>query len=425
MIHFNPKIKPMTRRQQVAAFTLVEVLVVLVLLSILAGMVLTAVQGVTTSARMARTRSIIATVDSVIQEQYESYKYRPLPVVIPDLGGVAGPTNMISYEIIPSEAARVRLIMTRDLQRMELPDKVSDIRQANDRRYATMPAVIRGMADRVLEDTSTGELTLARAAAGDLSQRSQFTVSWYAGSTALLNNDRGHWPARFSAYLRRTAARDSGGNIRWTPEHQGAECLYLILATTFSGGASAIEAIPASNIGDTDGDGVPEILDGWGRPLGFIRWPIGFADPAIATTVPDEFDPYRSDFGFSVGTVTTPYVVRPLIISAGADGEFGIAFTPRTVSFSQEEGALTQAERTNQEEDYSTRVWPVDATWMGPEWQGRSTTLPYGYPDPFLRRYINAAGDGNYRLPGQALDGTTASSYRADNISNFQLEATE
>lgn len=422
MIHLPPKPQPMTRRYPAAAFTLVEVLVVLVLLSILSGMVLTAVQGVTTSARMARTRSIIATVDSVIQEQYEAYKYRPFPVVIPDGGGITGTGNTISHEIIPSEAARVRLIMTRDLQRMEMPDKVSDVRQAADRRYATMPAVIRGMADRVLENPSTGELTLARAASGDLSQRSQFTVNWYTGSPLPTNNDRGHWPPRFSAYLRRTAALDPITNtIRWTPQHQGAECLYLILATTFSGGVSAIEAIPASNIGDTDGDGVPEILDGWGRPLGFIRWPIGFADPAIQTTVPDEFDPYRSDFGFLLSSVTAPYVVRPLVISAGADGEFGITFSPRQTNTTDEDSVLIAA-GSAEEVNYATQTWPVNATWMGAEAAGRSGS--YGYPDPFLRREIAGAG-GTYLLPGQALLGTAANSYRADNISNFQLEATE
>lgn len=419
MIHLTPKLQPMTRKRRASAFTLVEVLVVLVLLSILSGMVLTAVQGVTTSARMARTRSIIATVDSVIQEQYEAYKYRPFPVVIPDGGGITGTGNTISHEIIPSEAARVRLIMTRDLQRMEMPDKVSDVRQATNRLLATMPTVIRGMADRVIEDTTTGELTLARAATGDLSQRSQFTVNWYTGSTSASNNDRGHWPPRFSAYLRRTAARDGSGNIRWTPQHQGAECLYLILATTFSGGVSAIESIPASNIADTDGDGVPEILDGWGRPLGFIRWPIGYADPTIQATVPDEFDPFRSDFGFHVSSVTAPYVVRPLVISAGADGEFGITFSPRQVNTTDEDNVLIAAGAA-EEVNYATQTWPLAL--MGPEAAGRSGS--YGYPDPFLRQFI-AGASGTYLLPGQALLGSAANSYRADNISNFQLEATE
>ncbi len=390
---------------------------VLVLLSILSGMVMTAVQGVTTSARMARTRSIIATVDSVIQEQYESYKYRPFPVVTPT-GGFENAAGVFTFEILPSEAARVRLIMTRDLQRMELPDRVSDIRQSTNRANATSPTLIRAMADRVVQ-LSDGRLVLQRRdQAGDLSMRSQTNVEWYAG---------GQRPTRFEAYLRRTG-------VNWTAEHQGAECLYLILATTFSGGVAAIESIPAANIGDTDGDGVPEILDGWGRPLGFIRWPVGFADPEIDVTVLDEFDPFRSDFGYRTDTsfpasLSTPVVrrssfaVRPLIISAGPNGEFGIAFSPRQSNTTDEDRDLSETQIIAEEVNYATQTWPVTMQWMGAEIGGRNTTIPYYFPDPFLRQYI--ASSGGALLPGAGLLSTSAQSYRADNISNFQLEATE
>ncbi len=414
--------KPAPPRPATEAFTLVEVLVVLALMSILAGMVVTAVQGVTTSARIARTRSIIATVDSVIQEHYESFKYRPFAVVTPT-GGFENAAGVFTFEILPSEAARVRLIMTRDLQRMELPDRVSDVRQPTNqplthRAAATSPTVIRAMADRVIERPDGTLVLQRRDDAGDLSSRSQTNVEWYAG---------GQRPSRFDAYLRRTG-------VSWTAEHQGAECLYLILATTFSGGVAAIESIPASNIGDTDGDGVPEILDGWGRPLGFIRWPVGFADPEVDASVLDEFDPFRSDFGYRTDTsfptsLSVPvqrrssFAVRPLIISAGPSGEFGIAFSPRQSNTSDEDRDLSEAQIVAEEVNYATQVWPVSLQWMGAEMGGRNTNIPYYFPDPFLRQYI--ASSGGALLPGAGLGGTRAQSYRADNISNFQLEATE
>src|SRR5690606_15573241 len=120
-----------------------------------------------------RTRSIIATVDSVIQEQYESYKYRPLPVVIPAFNELLPTADIFSYEIMPSEAARVRLMMTRDLQRMELPDKVSDIRRPPARTLPAAPASITAVADRVIEKAD-GSLGLARPNAEDLTERSPF-----------------------------------------------------------------------------------------------------------------------------------------------------------------------------------------------------------------------------------------------------------
>ena len=66
--------------QQSNGFTLVEILVVLAILGIMGAMVTTAISGVTTTAREARTKSVIAVCDSVVQELYESTKYRPLAV---------------------------------------------------------------------------------------------------------------------------------------------------------------------------------------------------------------------------------------------------------------------------------------------------------------------------------------------------------
>ena len=59
--------------------------------------------------------------------------------------------------------------------------------------------------------------------------------------------------------------------------HQGSECLYLILSTMKDGDKSALEFFTPDEIGDTDGDGMKEILDGFGRPIAFIRWAPGYS----------------------------------------------------------------------------------------------------------------------------------------------------
>ena len=72
-----------------------------------------------------------------------------------------------------------------------------------------------------------------------------------------------------------------------------------------------------SDIGDVDGDGAPEILDGWGQPIQFLRWAPGFAaeselmsgDPAEDH---DPYDVFRQD--------PRAFRLSPLIWSAGADG---------------------------------------------------------------------------------------------------------
>ncbi len=84
-----------------------------------------------------------------------------------------------------------------------------------------------------------------------------------------------------------------------------------------------------TEIGDYDGDGLPEFIDGWGHPIKFLRWPVGFynalegysdlhpIDPSGATQPcdPDPFDPMGVAGGFAV---------FPLIYSAGPDGVYDI-----------------------------------------------------------------------------------------------------
>jgi prepilin-type N-terminal cleavage/methylation domain-containing protein len=57
------------------------------------------------------------------------------------------------------------------------------------------------------------------------------------------------------------------------PGTESASCLYLILRV--NRGSQLDEQNLAQFIGDTDGDGVKELIDGWGNPLTFIRFPIG------------------------------------------------------------------------------------------------------------------------------------------------------
>lgn len=387
-----------------AAFTLVEVMVVLVLIAILSSMVMTAVQGVTQNARLARTRSILAVIDSVLQEQYESYKYRPLAVVIPDLNKPLPGDGIFSFQLMPSEAARVRLNMLRDLQRMELPDRINDIVTPDGKMNG--PASLTAVAYPVMERTLNGQTKMMRGTDQD---RRQFPVNWFNGD---FNKNV---PSRFAAYF---------GRVRptWTPQHQGSECLYLILSNSFVGGSSALDAIPPSNIGDTDGDGMPEILDGWERPIEFVRWPNGFGSTAdvelsVDLSLPDDFDLFRSDFGYSVSGGRAPWSMRPLVVSAGSDGEHGLNFVPLDAG-GNEIKFLYRPPNPSRPlfpgERYMT--WPLTPAAMGTESTGRTGT--YFWLDPYLRQ--PALGVATF--PGNPLP--NSQSVRDDNITNYQL-ATE
>jgi hypothetical protein len=130
----------------------------------------------------------------------------------------------------------------------------------------------------------------------------------------------------------------------WTAEYQNAECLYMIVAEMNEIGGNGLDFLQEGEIGDVDGDGMPEILDGWGNPIRFLRWPYGFLsgglgadgawntaddDPSLSAIMvndpdnaPDPFDPlgvYRD-----ANSKRYP-ALYPLIFSAGPDGKYDIA----------------------------------------------------------------------------------------------------
>jgi len=437
-------------------FTLVEIMVVLMIISIMGGMVLAAIGNVTTTAKLARTKTILAAVDAVIQEQYDSYQHRPLPVEIPDLFNPSsrGPVE-VGLEVLPDELARVRLMMIRDLQRMEMPDRFGDI--------IAGPSALSAMASPVVVDPSTNEIVSVR---NDYTRRKRLSVGWYGsgrpGATARELSD--NVPSKLAAYRDRAQVRDSvtgniftlsqalsSGNAALVDrvlENQSAECLYLIVATTFLGGTPAIDAIPATSIGDTDDDGLLEILDGWDEPLAFIRWPTGYTDirktlseRLVEYQTADTFDGFQSDFAYyvpdSVSPIawpletdpeivtpmlqnrTKPWSMRPLILSAGDDGEFGITLDPVTSAGIRLPGFTVTHTDWN---------WPATVPYMGElslGAQGVPPSIGIPYPDPYLRVFVNknggAGGSFTGLLPGQ-FSGPDAADLVPDNVSSYQLQ---
>ena len=383
----------------VGGFTLVEILVVMVILATLGGMIVAAVQGVTASVRESRTKSIIAACDTVIQQQYESYKYRPLSVEIPDLAyETSGGEAEVGLEPLATESARVRVMMTRDLQRMELPDRFTDITYAPTRMYAA--------ANRVILVGGT----IVRADDTHTSKRKSFPVAWFGTrGSSLVHSGSDDVPSRMAAYLARTPDVTSltAAELNLLYQNQSAECLYLIMANSFVAGTPAIDAIPESNIGDTDQDGMLEILDGWGNPLGFIRWPVGYVDPSGVVSpyladgdfVADEFDLFRTDFSYVNGTTnaqpyyvdtsvtspTRPWSLRPLIISAGEDGEFGIALnpfeSPATDPATDELVDFAYADTSTSDGTPAFGIWPRDCSAHGRRIGGSQQYVRRGLPN--------------------------------------------
>ncbi len=342
MNRIHRKLVPANRQ----AFTLVELLAVVVIIAILGSITLSALYGVIGEAKATRTRTQVAKLHTMIMYKWDSYRVRQVPLPIPGWMKARpedfdddnnncwrDPSERTHDNIYPSTppehdygGAYIRLLALRELMRMELPDRISDLEDGP----RAMPIVVPGT-NRVIT------LQLAEPSVWK---------SYRRKANTLIKSRHG-------------AAGDWTNAAHWSPSHQGAECLYLIVSSIRDGDTSGLDFFKESEIGDTDDDGMPELLDGWGRPIAFLRWAPGFAtgegpdgawgvagvdddmqngvddigeigwpgsddasslQPRDPVNSPDPFDPLKVD-PFAAST----YALYPLIFSAGEDSVYDIS----------------------------------------------------------------------------------------------------
>jgi prepilin-type N-terminal cleavage/methylation domain-containing protein len=260
--------------------TLVELMVVIAILGVLMSTILFALQGANEQARADRTRAEVVKINDLIMTRWEGYRSRPMPMRINYSKGASASTM-----------ATNRLLATWELMRMELPERIADLRQ---------PAVFL---------KTPGGAPLQPALWRAYRKKAQ----------ALSGGSFTNWADSADA----TGGPDIA--TKWTDEYSNAECLYLILSTIRDGDTNGLDFFTPREIGDVDGDGMPEVLDGWSRPIRFLRWAPGFStangaptkmQTGVASTHPDPFDPYK--------LYPTHFALYPLIYSAGPDARWGV-----------------------------------------------------------------------------------------------------
>lgn len=257
-----------------SGFTIVELLVVAVIMAMLAGLMLAGLGRVRQRAKADKTRSTIRKINEIIVPQYESFLRRRVPAA--DLGTS---TNLLT-------TATTRLIITRTICLYEMPDSWLDVAANGTSRILQSATNMSGLV-----------YATPLAVTG--------TIPAYAFTPQV----RG-----YGAYRQSLAAT-------LTHQHRSAECLYMIVSRGQSD-PDLMEQFRNDELGDTDNDGAQEFLDGWGRPISFMRWPTGFVAPFSLAQVADPvnrhdpLDPFRAE--------PAAFALTPLIYSAGTDGEDGI-----------------------------------------------------------------------------------------------------
>ena len=301
------------------AFTLVELLTVIVIISMLATISLIALNGAYTEAKIAKTRGTIAKLDAAIQQIFEEFeeKYESLASDYANNAPTAEINTIATSDFggdLDKAKAALKLHFVYDLMRMVMPARWDEV--------GNKPSL-----------TKLGPLTYSTSAATTSKIPEPPVFDYY-----------------FRAYMRSTSAINNNGP---------AELLYLIIANL---NPESLENLHGSEIGDTDGNGLLEFIDAWGNPIFFIRAAPGFtgsdrqpdvvskaqialtgngntaaewnptpmgvsstvwANPssplieAYEDAVRNWKDPFDSD-----DTISRSWFLYPVILSAGPDGKF-------------------------------------------------------------------------------------------------------
>jgi prepilin-type N-terminal cleavage/methylation domain-containing protein len=251
------------------AFTLVELLVTITIILILAGVSWGVLYRARETARVAQTKATVAKIHRVVTKLWEEYRIRRLPV---ESDAVRQLAEQSRWEPggTPAEYARIVINIRRDLIRMEMPDRWSDV---------TGPPLI--LLPPVVSPT------------------------WGCGRRATYD-------------ARRRMALARGATQAQISTQASAELLFLIVGY---GNTDAVR-FHDWETGDKDGDGLREFHDAWGNPILWRRWPAGFLpDLEARDTVQRRDNPPAYDSRQLAGD---GWQVYPLIFSAGPDGLYDI-----------------------------------------------------------------------------------------------------
>lgn len=271
-----------------AGMTLIELLVSLVIVSILATITMAGLSTARTTARKAKTQATIRKISEIIVPYYEQYETRR-----PAIGGSSAVAALPAGRTYLTDAKQTAI---RRLMALELPERVSDFRDA------------------------------FTVSATDIPVSPPLTIT-YGGSGASATASLGDVPPAARRYFLLTSLRNADGSLQRAADGSVAfinatssELLHLIVTRGPVADPDIIAHFREDEVRDTNGNGLPEFVDGWNKPIAFRRWPVGFASPMqpIDGSL-RSVEPLVSANG---------HRLVPLIFSAGQDGGYDLVQEP-------------------------------------------------------------------------------------------------
>jgi len=262
-------------------YTLIELMVTLVIISILASLTLGGLAVARQRVKRDRTEMTIRKIHEVVMPHFERFLNRNVPTPTWTYVGGAPTSTVTALQGLGNKG--MTLIGKRRMMTLELPDSWKDLVTAND------------------------PLELRTADSG-VSRQLRRTL-----------------PGNAAPDPPNPAAAAAAANVR-ASQFSDAECLWLSVMRAGYADQAIIGHFRSDEFGDKDNDGQREFIDGWGNPIRFLRWAPGFVsryqpmpDASLTETRShDAIDPAGID-------PLARNTLFPLIFSSGPDGEPDIA----------------------------------------------------------------------------------------------------
>lgn len=238
-------------------FTMLELLIVLMIITIIASISFAVYGAAVENAREAATKATLRQLDSALQERLNAFQRVSLRSQAQQFKFAYDANRPMGASRIPLELAE--LLIRKDRFKAAFPQREEDLWGLNG----------------VQENPPT------------IGDDSPLLKQMWDSSTATWKTDS--WKGRDGASI--ASAKEAA---------ESSELLYVALTAgpVFAGAPLALDRITSRHIGDTDQDGNPEFLDEWGQPLRFYNWTTSLVRPAGTTSPID-----RSTFRASVSVL--------------------------------------------------------------------------------------------------------------------------
>ena len=234
-------------------FTMIEILIVLMIVSFLTATLGVTISNMLTSAREAQTVATLEKIDGLIAERQQGlervfFKGRDFKRYVEKfheklIEGDPDATPPIP-QLIDLSPKAVEAGARKDFFRRIFPQQFREMEDTRD------PTLVTAANPRGVTPDSNGDGVPDRIQFDQIYGEGAGTIVWN-GATPLQQPNQHQ------------------------PETESSELLYFALTQMSTYGVAPVgtDAFKTQEVADTDGDGLPEFVDGWGRPLRFYRWP--------------------------------------------------------------------------------------------------------------------------------------------------------